>query len=110
MLDAKPDVKLGNMLLHVNLLALGTLMAKLMEEQFRQSGDPAAKADEWLRLFEATAGQMTFPNETPEWSDLAAQEFRDILMQHIHRARAVALGQECDPRAYLRHHGEKDAA
>ncbi|SMH28800.1 hypothetical protein [Azospirillum agricola] len=106
MLDAKPDVKLGNMLLHVNLLALGTLMAKLMEELFRQSGDPAAKADEWLRLFETTAGQMTFASETPEWSDLAAQEFRDILMQHIHRARAVALGQDCDPRAYLRHHGE----
>ena len=67
--------------------------------------DPAGKADEWLRLFEATAAQMTFAGETPEWSDLTAQEFRDVLMQHIHRARAMALGEECDPRAYLRHHG-----
>lgn len=105
MLDEKPDVMLGNMLLHVNLLALGTLMTKLMAEMFRKDEDPAGKADEWLRLFEATAAQMTFAGETPEWSDLTAQEFRDVLMQHIHRARAMALGEECDPRAYLRHHG-----
>lgn len=32
-------------------------------------------------------------------------EIRDILMQHIHRARAVALGEECDPRADRKHHG-----
>lgn len=72
MLDAKPDVKLGNMLLHVNLPALGALLAKVMEELFRQSGDPAARADEWLRLFEATAGQMTFATETPEWEGVTA--------------------------------------
>lgn len=104
MLDDAPNVKLGNVILHVNLLALGVLVDKLMEELFRQSGNPDDKAEEWLRLFEATADQMTFPSETPEWSDFAAQEFRDILMQHIHRARAVALGELVDDRAFLRRH------
>jgi hypothetical protein len=102
MLQDEAKTKLGNVVLHVNLLAMGVLLDKLMEELFRQSGNPAKKADEWLRLFEATADQMTFPTETPEWSDIAAQEFRDVLMQHIHRARAVALGEPIDDRAYLR--------
>ncbi|WP_084536707.1 hypothetical protein [Azospirillum halopraeferens] len=90
----------GNMLLHVNLLALRALLVKLMEERFLATGDPAGKADEWLSLFGAAADRMTFPDATPEWSDLAAQEFRDILVQMIDQARALAMRRPAtDPAA-----------
>ncbi|MCW2239739.1 hypothetical protein [Azospirillum canadense] len=102
MIEDEARVKLGNVVLHANLLAMGVLLDKMMEELFRRSEDPRKKADEWLRLFEVTADQMTFPTESPEWSDLASQEFRDILMKHIHRARSMAIGEPIDDHAYLR--------
>lgn len=78
------------------------MLVTLMEEMFRSADDPAAKADEWLRLFETTAGLMTFPEASPEWSDVAVQEFRDVLMQTIHHARVLAVRQPFDPEADLR--------
>ncbi|MCM8738749.1 hypothetical protein M5E06_32130 [Azospirillum sp. A1-3] len=93
---------LGNMLLHVNFLAMRAIFAKLLEEHFALSGDPAQKADEWLRFFEKVADTMAFPSETPEWSDLAAQEFRDIVMAIIHQARSQALHEPFDPDAHHR--------
>lgn len=85
------DAVINEMLVHVNLLATRALLVKLMEELFRQSGDPAAKADEWLDLFEASAAKMTFPNTSPDWSDVAAQEFRDALVQIVGHARSLAV-------------------
>ncbi|MGQ9365721.1 hypothetical protein [Azospirillum sp. ST 5-10] len=93
------DTMMGNMLLHVNLLAMRALLVKVMEELFRRSDDPAAKADEWLRLFDRSASRMTFPDASPEWSDLAAQEFRDILVQTIGHARSLAVPAPAASRA-----------
>lgn len=91
MVDQEADAMMGNMLLHVNLLATRALLVKTMEEVFRAAPDPAAKADEWMRLFDRSASLMTFPDTAPEWSDLAAQEFRDILLQMIGSARSLAV-------------------
>jgi hypothetical protein len=45
---------------------------------------------------------MTFPEASPDWSDVAAQEFRDVLIQLVHQARALAVRQPFDPEAYRR--------
>lgn len=83
--------RLGNMLLHVELLATRSLLAKIIAELFALSGAPAAKAEEWVRFYEQVANQITFPGETPEWSDIASQEFRDVIMLTLQLARAQAL-------------------
>ena len=82
MLDAKPDVKLGNMLLHVNLLALGTLLA---------SRTSSVKVTELLcHLIHYPAlffGNLTIPlNDAPAWiksilSVIPINQFVSVLRQ-----------------------------
>lgn len=92
--------KLGNMVLHVNLLAMRAMLVKMMAEIFEQSGDANMKASDWMRFFEKVADQLSFPGETPEWSDLASQEFREVVMITLHQARAQALKEPYDPEAH----------
>lgn len=88
------------MLRHVQSLAQGMLLEFLLSAHFKHSSDPIKAADDLLAIAEQISDQMTFPEAGPEWSDLAAQEFRDSLVRHIHRAKAVATGEPFDPTAF----------
>lgn len=90
------------MLQHVHFLALGQIVIMLLSEEFRRSGRPKEVAENWLKLTEGVADLMTFPQADPALSDLAAQEFRDCLVRHVHRARAIATGEPFDPESYRR--------
>lgn len=87
------------MLRHVQFLALGNIVLKLLAAEFQRSGKPAEKADEWLALADAVNARMTFPEVEPVRSDAAAQELRDFEAAMIRRARALATGERYDPGA-----------
>lgn len=90
------------MLQHVQFLALGQIVIMLLAEEFRRSELPKETADRWLQIAEGVSDLMTFPHADPVSSDVAAQEFRDSLVRHIHRARAIATGEPFDPDTYRR--------
>ena len=86
---------------YVQFLALGDIVIKLLAREFALSADANEMAAEWLNLTELVSEKMTFPDLPPEWSDIAAQEYRDSAIRHIRRARALATGEPFDPEAYV---------
>lgn len=96
------------MLRHIQSLAQGVLIEWLLTAHFSRSPDPAQAANDMLVLAESLSDQMTFPNVGPEQSDLAAQEFRDSLVCHIHRAKALATNEPFDSTAFQRRAPDKD--
>ena len=97
-----PDETAERMHQHVQMLAQGILIEWLLAAHFSRAKNPAKVANEMLASAEKIGAKMTFPEVGPEWSDLAAQEFRDFLMQHIHRAKALATGKPFDPTAFYK--------
>ena len=85
----------------VQFLALGYIIEMLLAREFSLSANTNEMAAEWLNLTELASEKMTFPDLPPEWSDVAAQEYRDSAIRHILRARALATGESFDPDAYL---------
>ena len=81
----------------VHLLALGALLDMTMAKLFSMAPDPAQAADDWLRQVDTVGSLMTFPHLEPVLSDHAAQELRNTLAQHVHRAKALATGQPFGP-------------
>ena len=86
---------------HVQFLALADLVIKLLAREFALSANANEMAAEWLNLTELVSEKMTFPDLPPEWSDIAAQEYRDSAIRHILRSRALATEEPFDPDAYL---------
>jgi hypothetical protein len=97
---ARTDKAHEQMLRHVQFLAVGTVVELLLAAHFSRFPDPAKAADDMLGLAEKVSDRMTFPDVDAALSDLAAQEFRDSLVRHIHRSRALATGTPFDPSAF----------
>ena len=74
------------------LMAHGYLIDLLLATQFAQQPDPQKAADTLLRLVEATAQPMKVPSLTSAEGEAMAQAFHDTVVNHIHRARAMATG------------------
>lgn len=91
------DSEEEQMLRSVQYQALCTLVEWMLTAHFSRTDNPASTADDMLLLAERLSDQMSYPDLGPEWSDLAAQEFRDTLVRHIHRAKALATGEPFDP-------------
>ena len=102
------DERREKMLRFVQFQALGTLVEWLLTAHFAKSGNPEQTADDMLLLAEKLSDQTTFPEAGAEWSDLAAQEYRDTLVRHIHRAKALATGTPFDPDAYRKRAPDSD--
>ncbi len=86
---------------HVQFLALGFIVTKLLAREFALSANANEMAAEWLNLTELESEEITFPSLPPEWSDIAAQEYRDSAIRIVLRARALATKEPFDPDAYL---------
>lgn len=84
----------------VLFFAFADIVIKLLTREFALSANANEMAAEWLNLTELETEKMTFPDLPPEWSDVAAQEYRDSEIRHILRARALATGEPFDPDAY----------
>ncbi len=95
------DVKEAT-LRHVQFLALNLIVTKLLAREFALSANANEMAAEWLNLTELESERITFPDLPPEWSDIAAQEYRDSAIRIVLRARAFATGEPLDPNAYSR--------
>ena len=87
---------------HVQFLALNLIVTKLLAREFALSANANELAADWLNLTELESEGMTFPDLLPEWSDIAAQEYRDSAIRLVLRARALATGEPHDPNAYER--------
>lgn len=85
---------------HTHMLAMGVLIETLLEGHLRASGDADKASRTLLDRFERVSERMTFDGVHPTLSDHAAQEYRDTLIRHVLRARALATGEPLDPNAY----------
>lgn len=90
------------MLRHVQITALGFLTEYLLADHLRRHPDPNQASEDLRVLLEAIGERMTFDGVSPEMSDVAAQEFRDTLVRHLERARALATGEPFDPESFQR--------
>ncbi len=90
------------MLRQVQFMALHYIVEMLLAREFKLSADAKEMAAEWLNFTELHSEGMTFPDEPPELSDIAAQEYRDSAIRIVLRARALATGEPHDPNAYRR--------
>jgi hypothetical protein len=84
------------MLRHVQMLAMGTLIAQLMAALFASAQNPDDVADAWRELMVKVSRQMTFPELPPAMSDAASQELEQCLRNYVRRARALATGAPLD--------------
>ena len=81
----------------VQVQALSMAVTKLLARHLASGGNTEEAARQWLNLTELESDEMKFEGLPPEWSDLAAQEYRDSAIRLGLRARALATGQPLDP-------------
>ena len=79
------------------MMAQGYLIDLLLAAHIARQPKPEDAAAQLLQVVEAGAPPFNLPGMPSALSALAAATYRDTLLRHIHRARALATGEPFEP-------------
>lgn len=82
---------------NAQMMAQGYLIDLLLAAHIARQPKPAEAADQLLQVVAAGAPSFDVPGLPTALSTLAAETYRDTLIQHIHRARSLATGEPFRP-------------